>query len=65
VENVYVRRTPSLFSLVPLIVPLVISPTALLVLPACKSQDLIVIGGLEQTSPANAIFLSIVEVKTH
>jgi hypothetical protein len=31
---------------------------------ACKSWDLIVMGGLEQTLPANAIFLSIAEAKT-
>ncbi len=32
---------------------------------ACKLWDLIVMGGLEQTSFANTIFLSITEVETH
>ncbi len=32
---------------------------------ACKSWDLIVMGGLEQASPINAIFLYIVKAKAH
>jgi hypothetical protein len=32
---------------------------------ACKLRDLIIIGGLEHASSANAIFLSIVEVTSH
>jgi hypothetical protein len=36
---------------------------ALLMLPTCKLWILIVVGGLEQASPANVIFLSIVKVK--
>ncbi len=40
-----------------------ISPTVLLMSHACKSWNLIVMGGLEQASPANIIFLSIVEAK--
>jgi len=38
---------------------------ALLMSLSCKSWDLIVMGGLEQTSLANTIFLSITKVKTH
>jgi hypothetical protein len=38
-----------------------ISLTAPLMSPACKSRDLIVIRGLEQASPANTIFLYIIE----
>jgi hypothetical protein len=30
---------------------------------ACKLWNLIIMGGLEQGSPTNAIFLSIIEVK--
>ncbi len=33
-------------------------------LPACKLWDLIVIGGLEQTSHANVIFLFMAEAKS-
>jgi len=32
--------------------------------PTCKSWSLIITGGLEQTSPTNAIFFSIVETKS-
>jgi hypothetical protein len=42
----------------------IISPTTLLMSPACKSWNLIVIGGLEQTFLANTIFLSITKAKT-
>jgi hypothetical protein len=42
-----------------------ISPTTLLMSLACKSWDLIVIGGLEQASLTHAIFLSIAKAKAH
>jgi hypothetical protein len=32
---------------------------------SCKSRNLIIMGGLEQPSLANAIFLSMVEAKAH
>ncbi len=40
------------------------SPTAFLMSLACKSWDLIIMRSLEQTSPTNAIFLSIIKAKT-
>jgi hypothetical protein len=40
-----------------------ISPIALLMSFTCKSWDLIIIGGLEQTSLANTIFLFITKAK--
>ncbi len=40
-----------------------ISPTTPLMFPTCKSWNLIIMGGLDQTSHANAIFLFMAEVK--
>jgi hypothetical protein len=34
-------------------------------LPTCKSWNLIIIGGLEQASPTNAIFISMAKGKAH
>ncbi len=43
----------------------IISPIAPLMLPTCKSWNLIIIGGLEQASPTNAIFISMAKGKAH